>query len=78
MSVRWDFEGDGTWDYPAKGYTKNKIIVHKYDTPGTFSVRLQVKDAQGAASVVKSTLNVAGIAVEPPETAEDSELSGTE
>lgn len=78
LNVRWDFEGDGTWDYPAKGYTKNKIIVHKFDSPGTFSVRLQVRDSQGAVSVVKSTLNVAGSVVEPPETEEESDRSGTE
>ncbi|RMF93524.1 MAG: preprotein translocase subunit SecE [Candidatus Schekmanbacteria bacterium] len=58
LKVRWDFEGDGKWDYPSKGYTKNKIIVHKFDKPGLYTVRLQVMDSQGAVAVVKRNLNV--------------------
>jgi len=73
LQVRWDFEGDGTWDYPAKNFTKNKIIVHKFESAGTYSVRLQVKDSQGAVSAVKSTLNIASAVSQEPSINEEAE-----
>lgn len=44
IRVRWDFEGDGTWDTQ---YSKHKIAYHKYLNPGTYSVTLEAKDTKG-------------------------------
>lgn len=58
LEVRWDFDGDGKWDEPASGYTKNKVILHKFDKPSIYSVRMEVKDSQGASAIAKLRLDV--------------------
>jgi formylglycine-generating enzyme required for sulfatase activity len=40
--VRWDFEGDGTWDIDTTaGYTAAQIVHHTYPVPGQYNVTLQ-------------------------------------
>ena len=41
LEVRWDWESDGDWD---TDYSTTKITTHKYTTPGTYMVTLEVKD----------------------------------
>jgi hypothetical protein len=41
LQVQWDWENDGTWDTP---YTTTKTATHKYTTPGTYTIRLRVRD----------------------------------
>lgn len=41
LEVRWDFDGDGTYDTP---YSKEKVVYHQYDQPGEYNVTLQVRD----------------------------------
>ncbi|MFA5815607.1 MAG: FISUMP domain-containing protein [Bacteroidales bacterium] len=45
LLVRFDFEGDGTWDTE---YSKTKIVNHQYTGAGTFPVKVIVKDNGGA------------------------------
>ncbi len=47
IRVRWDFEGDGSWDTP---YSKQKITTHRYEDPGTYSVTLEAMDTKGLVS----------------------------
>ncbi len=44
LLVRWDFENDGTFD---SDWNAAKVATWTYPTSGTFTVRMQVKDAVG-------------------------------
>jgi hypothetical protein len=41
LEVRWDWENDGTWD---TDWSTTKTVSVEYDTPGTKTIALQVKD----------------------------------
>jgi hypothetical protein len=55
LEVRWDWEGDGTWD-TARDTTKT--AEHQYATVGMKTIRLEVIDAGG----------LTGATSEPPRT----------
>jgi hypothetical protein len=63
MEYRWDF-GDGTQQIggqtPAAGQLE--VVEHRYK-PGTYNLRLQVTDRQGAVQVSSKTVTIAN---EPP------------
>jgi PKD repeat protein len=42
LEVRWDLDGDGSWDDPSFSY--NKYVTHTFSTPGVHTVTLQVRD----------------------------------
>ncbi len=44
LEVRWDWENDGVWDLE---FSVNKIVTHHFNTTGTFTVKLEVKDSGG-------------------------------
>ncbi|TSA32176.1 MAG: T9SS C-terminal target domain-containing protein [Porphyromonadaceae bacterium] len=44
LEVRWDWNGDGTWD---TGYDKTKTNSHQYSNPGGYLVILEVKNSRG-------------------------------
>ncbi len=53
LQVRWDFNNDAVWD---TGWLAQKDISHMYSTPGTYTVKLQVRDSAGLTST--TTLDV--------------------
>ena len=55
LKVKWDFDGDGTWDTP---WSTQKTAIHQYTTENTYHVRLKVKDTQGLTDVVTHPLTV--------------------
>lgn len=55
LEVRWDFDGDGTWD---TDYDKSKVINHQYSLAKTYSVRLEVKDASGLTDMQTHSFTV--------------------
>jgi uncharacterized protein (TIGR02145 family) len=57
LVVRWDWNGDGTWD---TGYDKTKTNSHQYASPGSYSVILEVKDESGLVDTETKTVIVAG------------------
>ena len=57
LEIRWDFEGDGTWDTP---YTKEKTIFHQFQAPGTYNTILQVRDDDSQMSTDFVKLIVSG------------------
>lgn len=67
IQVRWDWEGDGTYD---TDYSTVKTASHQFTTAGTYNVGLQVKDSDGltgtAGRNVTVTQNIASISVSPP------------
>ena len=49
LTVRWDLDGDTAWDYPEESaFTKSKIVKYTWDSTGTYTVRLQVRDSFGS------------------------------
>lgn len=63
LQVRWDWEGDGSWDTP---FSTEKIAFHKYDLAETYHPVLQVKDTFGATDDSVKTLVVVTGVNQPP------------
>lgn len=57
LQVRFDFEGDGTWDTE---YSTTKVIGHQYTVAGTYPVKVEVKDSGGATDEETVSLTVGG------------------
>jgi len=79
IRVRWDFEGDGTWDTP---YSKYKIAYHKYKDPGVYSVTLEAKDTDGLisqkhGSVEVTFTNASPLAPSNPDPTDESPAEST-
>lgn len=55
LQVKWDWEGDGSWDTE---YRTDKTAVHQYFMPGTYTVRLEVRDTSGLTFTTEQTLTV--------------------
>lgn len=55
LQVRWDWENDGVWD---TGWSTDKIIHHRWPEPGTYTIRMQVRDAEGLFNLSTSEVFV--------------------
>lgn len=44
LTIRWDWNGDGTWDTDWSG---ELVTYHMFDKPGEYTVRVQVRDSDG-------------------------------
>ncbi|MCK4367783.1 MAG: right-handed parallel beta-helix repeat-containing protein [Thermoplasmata archaeon] len=55
LEVRWDWEDDGTWD---TSWSTVKTAQHQYADPGNYTIRLEVKDTQGAADQTTGEVSV--------------------
>lgn len=55
LEVRWDWNGDGTWD---TDYNKLKTNSHQYAAAGNFPVILEVRDGDGIADTLAKTVSV--------------------
>ncbi len=55
IQVRWDFEGDGTFD---TAYSYTKTITHVYLTAGVYSPKLEVMDSKAAVSTVTHPITI--------------------
>jgi hypothetical protein len=66
LSVRWDFDGDGTWDFPSgNGFSKEKKIKHSFQTAGTYNTVVEVKNSHGLSGTASVQVVVTkGIAIE--------------
>ncbi|RME81749.1 MAG: hypothetical protein D6775_12800 [Caldilineae bacterium] len=68
LSVRWDYDGDGVWDTtwlnPGNGPS-----WHTYNAPGTYQVKLEVKDTGGLTDMKVKTLQVGDPGSNTPPTA---------
>lgn len=59
LLFRYDFEGDGTWDYPGKGaYTEESSVQHIFAKPGECAVTLEIKSKKGETAVASKTIMV--------------------
>ncbi|MFO7617947.1 MAG: FISUMP domain-containing protein, partial [Bacteroidales bacterium] len=55
LLIRWDFDGDGTWD---TGWSYEKLVFHQYANPGTYWVILEAEDEGGERGITRAKLNV--------------------
>lgn len=44
LEVRWDWEDDGVWD---TAWSEDKTAEHLYGEPGSYTIRVQVRDTAG-------------------------------
>ena len=54
VAFRWDFDGDGTWDYEGDIGAR----IHVYTIPGSYKTVLQVEDEKGATASDSRWVNV--------------------
>jgi uncharacterized protein (TIGR02145 family) len=55
LLVRWDFDGDGTWD---TGWSDEKVIFHQFEVPGTYWVKLEAEDEGGERNITQTRILV--------------------
>lgn len=55
LLVRWDFDGDGSWD---SDWSNTKIFSKNYSNEGTYSAELEVKDTKGLTGQTTKTITV--------------------
>ncbi len=59
LSLRWDLDGDGTWDYPDDGsFAFEKTMIQIWLEPDTHMVSVLVKDAHGALDTASAKVIV--------------------
>jgi PKD repeat protein len=59
LEVRWDWEDDGMWD---TSWSTMKAAQYKYPKPGTYAIRLEVRDSGG---MTNSTTKQVTVLAEP-------------
>jgi PKD repeat protein len=74
LQVRWDWENDGTWD---TDWSATKTASHQYGTTGTKTVKLVVKDTDGASDDTTGTVTVTASNTAPVASFTLSPASGT-
>ncbi len=61
LEVQWDWEGDGVWDTT---WTGQKTAEHQYASPGTYTIRMKVRDT---GTLMDSTTRQVEVASPPPD-----------
>jgi len=56
--VRWDFDGDGIWD---TDWSLTKTATHRFDEPGSHTVRLEITDGRGRIANMTHEIFVAPV-----------------
>lgn len=72
LEVRWDWESDGVWD---TAWSTVKTADHLYSNPGSYRIRMSVRDTSGLESQTSRTVIADNLA--PVATATPSGLAGT-
>ena len=57
LVVRWDWEDDGVWD---TDWSSTMTASHTYVSPGTFIIRLEVRDAEGLTGNTTRQVTIPG------------------
>ncbi len=60
LEMRWDWDGDGTWDTE---WTTDTTVAHTFDEAGSYDVVLEVRDSMGLTNTTTVTVEVEGTAI---------------
>jgi PKD repeat protein len=60
---KWDFTNDGIYDTE---WISTATTSHSYGTPGSYSIKLIVKDNEGATATATATVTITGAGKSPP------------
>jgi PKD repeat protein len=74
LQVRWDWNGDGTYD---TAWSINKTATHTYPAVGTYAATVQVRDAGGLTDTASRTIVVSATNIAPTASFIVSPSSGT-
>jgi len=55
LQVRWDWQDDGVWD---TSWTTSKTIQHLFESPGVYTVELEVRDSGGLTNTTTRQVTV--------------------
>lgn len=55
LTYRWDADADGDWD---SDFGHLKVVTAQFPEPGTYEIRLEVKDSYGMVSAASSSVTV--------------------
>lgn len=55
LQVRWDWDNDGTFD---TDFSSDLTMQHTFTEPGTYTVRMELKQADGTTTIVTRTITV--------------------
>ncbi len=58
LQVRWDWNGDGIWD---TSWSTEVVSRHRFSEPGTYTLRLQVRDVGGLTAEAADTLVISAL-----------------
>jgi len=58
LEVRWDWEGDGTWD---TGWSTGKVLSHSFAPGGDYTVLMQVRDTDGLTNITQVQVHVENV-----------------
>ncbi len=61
LQVRWDFDGDGSWD---TDWNTNKTESHQYSNEDTYTAKLEVKDTEGLTDQYTKSITVSNSPVD--------------
>jgi len=57
LEFRWDFNNDSVWDTEYRAYS---ALIKHFPTPGTYTIRMEVKDRHGLTDQAVATLKSYG------------------
>ncbi len=59
LKIRWDLNGDKTWDFPENGgYDQTFKLNHTFDTPGIHRVIVEVQNSSGLTDTATYTVSL--------------------
>jgi len=61
LQVRWDFDGDGSWD---TDWNTDKTENHQYSSEDTYTAKLEVKDTEGLTDQYTKSITVSNSPVD--------------
>ncbi|MBU2649530.1 MAG: PKD domain-containing protein [Bacteroidetes bacterium] len=63
LTLRWDFDNDGTWDTPVSG---SPLASHQYTTAGDYTAKLEVTDSKGLSGTATKNITVIPVGTNLP------------
>lgn len=55
LQIRWDWDNNNSWD---TSFSNDFITDHKFNNPGNYTIRLEIKDSDGLSSIFLKQIEV--------------------